>query len=221
MIQLRNISKRYRLGAREVSALKRINLEFSRGEFCLLTGPSGCGKSTLINLVGGLDFPTEGEIEMDGVPLSRFTDREWTHYRRTRIGIVFQFFNLLPTLSVRDNIVLPLALNSFSSKESDLKVAAILERVGLAGKEKRLPRDLSGGEQQRVAIARAVVHNPSILLADEPTGNLDSGAGREILELIRGLSRDSGMTVLMATHSPEALIYGNRAVKLKDGEIGG
>lgn len=219
MIELRNVSKTYRSGSQEICALKEISLDISAGEFCLLTGPSGCGKSTLLNLVGGLDFSTGGEIQIGGKPVSRMTDREWTLFRREKIGIVFQFFNLLPLLSVIDNISLPLALNGFSSKEMAIRAAEIIEKVGLTGKGTRLPRDLSGGEQQRVAIARAVVHSPALLLADEPTGNLDSRLGAEILSLLKSLSGEKGITILMATHSREAAAFGTRVVSLKDGMI--
>src|SRR6202162_2942365 len=171
MIELRKVSKTYRSGSQEITALKDISLEIPGGAFCLLIGPSGCGKSTLLNLVGGLDFPTGGEILIGGVPVSRMTDREWTLYRREKIGVVFQFFNLLPSLSVNDNVSLPLALNGVSGKEAGHRVAELLEKVGLAGKGARLPRDLSGGEQQRAAIARAVVHSPSLVLAGRTARN--------------------------------------------------
>ncbi|HXN07547.1 MAG TPA: ABC transporter ATP-binding protein [Nitrospiria bacterium] len=219
MIELRKVSKTYRSGSQEITALKDISLEIPGGAFCLLIGPSGCGKSTLLNLVGGLDFPTGGEILIGGVPVSRMTDREWTLYRREKIGVVFQFFNLLPSLSVNDNVSLPLALNGVSGKEAGHRVAELLEKVGLAGKGARLPRDLSGGEQQRAAIARAVVHSPSLVLADEPTGNLDSRFGAEILTLLKDLSIEKGITILMATHSREALGFGTRVVSLLDGMI--
>jgi putative ABC transport system ATP-binding protein len=219
MINLKNVSKSYLQGRERFSALKNITLSIARGEFSLLMGPSGCGKSTLLNLIGGLDLPDSGEILFQGIPTLRFTDREWTLYRRTKIGIIFQFFNLLPTLSIYENISLPLVLNKTSRKEIDLKAAGLLERMGLFEKINALPRDLSGGEQQRVAIARALIHSPDILLADEPTGNLDSQKGREILSLIQSLSKENRMTVVMATHSQEAASFGSRLVQLRDGEI--
>jgi ABC-type lipoprotein export system ATPase subunit len=219
MIKLKNISKSYLQGKEKYSALKNITLSIGRGEFSLLMGQSGCGKSTLLNLIGGLDFPDSGEILFQGIPTRRFTDREWTLFRRTKIGIIFQFFNLLPTLSVHENISLPLVLNRRSRKEIDLKVSGLLERMGLLEKINALPRDLSGGEQQRVAIARALIHSPDLLLADEPTGNLDSQKGREILTLIQSLSKENQMTVVMATHSQEAASFGSRLVQLRDGEI--
>lgn len=219
MIHLKNVSKSYLQGREKCSALKKITLSIGRGEFALLMGPSGCGKSTLLNLMGGLDLPDSGEILFQGIPTLRFTDREWTSCRRTKIGIVFQFFNLLPTLSVHENISLPLVLNKASRKEIEKKVAALLERMGLMEKINALPRDLSGGEQQRAAIARALIHSPDLLLADEPTGNLDSQKGREILALIQTLSKENQMTVVMATHSREAASFGNRLIQLRDGEI--
>ncbi|MHB8481264.1 MAG: ABC transporter ATP-binding protein, partial [Nitrospiria bacterium] len=203
MIDLKNVSRTYPQGSQKVHALSNISLHVFPGEFCLLMGPSGCGKSTLLNLMGGLDRPTAGEIFFGERPAAHLTDNEWTLYRRTKIGIIFQFFNLLPTLSVYENISLPLVLNKLSRKEIDRKVFQITERLGLPGKEERLPGDLSGGEQQRVAIARALVHSPSLLLADEPTGNLDSHMGRQILDLIRTVSKERQMTVIMASHSQE------------------
>ena len=219
MIELKNVSRTYPQGSLTVHALNDISFHVSPGEFCLLMGPSGCGKSTLLNLIGGLDHPTSGEFFFQGRSTACLTDREWTLYRRTKIGIVFQFFNLLPTLSVVENISLPLVLNKLSRKEIDRKVFQLADRLGLLGKEERLPGDLSGGEQQRVAIARALVHSPDLLLADEPTGNLDSQMGRQILDLIRAVSKENKMTVLLASHSQEAASYGDRVIRLKDGKI--
>ncbi|MBI1820969.1 MAG: ABC transporter ATP-binding protein [Nitrospirae bacterium] len=219
MIDLKNVSRTYPQGSLTVHALNEISFHIFPGEFCLLMGPSGCGKSTLLNLIGGLDQPTSGEIFFQGRSTAHLTDREWTLYRRTKIGIVFQFFNLLPTLSVYENISLPLVLNKLSRKEIDRKVFQLADRLGLLGKEARLPGDLSGGEQQRVAIARALVHSPDLLLADEPTGNLDSQMGTQILDLIRAVSKENQMTVVMASHSQEAASYGDRIIRLKDGKI--
>lgn len=185
----------------------------------MLMGPSGCGKSTLINLIGGLDLPDSGTIFFDGKPTGKFTDQDWTYFRRTKIGIIFQFFNLLPTLTVHENISLPLILNKINRKEIERKVGKILEQVGLEQKSQAFPRELSGGEQQRVAIARAVIHSPLLLLADEPTGNLDSKKGKEILELVRNLSTEREMTLIMATHSRDAASFGSRILSMKDGEI--
>lgn len=219
MINLKNVSKSYLQGREICLALKNITLSISRGEFSLLMGPSGCGKSTLLNIIGGLDLPDSGEVLFEGIPTLRFSDRDWTLYRRTKIGIIFQFFNLLPTLTIYENISLPLVLNKISRKEIGLKSTGLLERMGLLDKVNALPRDLSGGEQQRVAIARALIHSPDILLADEPTGNLDSQKGREILSLIQSLSIETQMTVVMATHSQEAASFGSRLIQLRDGEI--
>ncbi|MBI3605298.1 MAG: ABC transporter ATP-binding protein [Nitrospirae bacterium] len=219
MVELKNITKIYRQGPLEIPALKEINLQIPQGEFCLLMGPSGCGKSTLLNLVGGLDNPTSGELFFNGNSTAAFTDREWTICRRTEIGIVFQFFNLLPTLPVYENVSLPLVLNKISRKETDARVLELIGRMGLKDKVRSLPGTLSGGEQQRVAIARALVHSPRILLADEPTGNLDTRMGREILALIQSLSKENKMTVIMATHSQETAAFGDRIIPLKDGRI--
>jgi putative ABC transport system ATP-binding protein len=219
MVELKNITKIYRQGTLEIPALKEINLKVPQGEFCLLMGPSGCGKSTLLNLVGGLDSPTSGELSLNGNSTAAFTDREWTFCRRTEIGIVFQFFNLLPTLSVYENISLPLVLNKISRKETDARVLELIDQMGLMDKAKSLPGSLSGGEQQRAAIGRALIHSPRILLADEPTGNLDSRMGREILALIQSLSKENKMTVIMATHSQDTAAFGDRIIPLKDGRI--
>ena len=219
MLLFKNVSRIYSQGLQQVHALSDISIQIFPGEFSLLMGPSGCGKSTLLNLMGGLDRPSSGEIFFQGRSTAQLTDEEWTFYRRTKIGIVFQFFNLLPTLSVYENISLPLVLNKLSQKEIDRKVLQISERLGILGKEKQLPRDLSGGEQQRVAIARALVHSPDLLLADEPTGNLDSQMGRQILDLIKWVSKENKMTVVMASHSQNALSYGDHIIRLKDGKI--
>ena len=219
LVLLEKISKGYLQGSQKVLALDEISFSLDRGEFCILMGPSGCGKSTLINLVGGIDYPDSGRLVFGGRSTREFTGRDWTRLRRSRIGIVFQFFNLLPTLNVYENIALPLVLNGMAAHAVRIKVTAILEKVGLSGKERAFPGELSGGEQQRVAIARAIVHSPELLLADEPTGNLDSVRGVEILSLIRDVSRDNGMTVLMATHSPEAASFGTRLFRMKDGAL--
>ncbi|MBI3593658.1 MAG: ABC transporter ATP-binding protein [Nitrospirae bacterium] len=219
IIELKNVSRNYLQGSEKIHALKNITLSIDSGEFCILMGPSGCGKSSLINLIGGLDLPDSGEIWLEGKSTEQFTDQNWTLYRRTKIGVIFQFFNLLPTLTVHENISLPLVLNRMFRKEIHRKVAEFLDRLGLTEKSNALPRELSGGEQQRVAIARALVHSPTLLLADEPTGNLDSRMGNEILGLIQSLSKERQMTLLMATHSQEAASFGDRIFSMKDGEI--
>jgi putative ABC transport system ATP-binding protein len=182
-------------------------------------GPSGCGKSTLLNLVGGLDVPTSGEILVNGLSIGTLSDRRLSLFRREKIGIVFQFFNLLPTLTARENVELPLLLKGVSPKEAGQKAEILLEQVGLAPRKHHGIHELSGGEMQRVAIARALIHDPEIILADEPTGNLDSKTGSDILKLLKTISEKSDYTVLLATHSQEAAHYADRIITLKDGMI--
>ena len=202
-------------------ALQQITLEVCKGEFVAVMGPSGCGKSTLLNLVGGLDVPTSGTIFIRGLSLGKLSDRQLSLFRRENIGIVFQFFNLLPTLTVRENAELPLLLKGVPPAEAGRRAAALLEQVGLSHRLAHGVHELSGGEMQRVAIARALIHNPEIILADEPTGNLDSKTGSDILKLLKTLSEESGTTLLLATHSLEAAHYADRIVNLRDGMIVG
>src|SRR3989304_1645080 len=190
-----------------------------QGEFVAVMGPSGSGKSPLLHLVGGLDRPTEGQVLVEGRIISQMEDDEVTLFRRTRVGFVFQFFNLLPTLAAVENVMLPLILDGRSSAESNLRAKTLLERVGLEGRRDHLPEELSGGEMQRLAIARALAFNPPILLADEPTGNLDSKNGAAVLELLRQINTEQRCTVVMVTHNQEAAGYGDRIVHLRDGVI--
>lgn len=182
-------------------------------------GPSGCGKSTLLNLIGGLDIPTSGEIFINGRSIGKLSDRQLSLLRREKIGIIFQFFNLLPTLTVRENVELPLLLMGINSTQAHQKADTLLEQVGLFQRATHWIHELSGGELQRVAIARALIHHPEIILADEPTGNLDSKTGSEILKLLKTFSEKSGYTLLLATHSQEAARYADRVVALKDGMV--
>lgn len=198
-------------------ALQQINLEVCKGEFVAVMGPSGCGKSTLLNLVGGLDIPTSGAIFVRGLSLGKLSDRQLSLFRREHLGIVFQFFNLLPTLTVRENAELPLLLKGVPPAEAGQRAEALLEQVGLSHRLTHGVHELSGGEMQRVAIARALIHNPAIILADEPTGNLDSKTGSDILKLLKTLSEKAGATLLLATHSLEAAHYADRIVNLRDG----
>jgi ABC-type lipoprotein export system ATPase subunit len=202
-----------------IRALEDVCLELMEGEFCALMGPSGCGKSTLLNLVAGLDRPTSGEIFLAGRPTSHLSDREWTTLRRSLIGLVFQAFHLLPTLSAEDNVALPLRLQGVPSRLVRLRVAETLARVGMERRAKHRPGELSGGEQQRVAIARALIHRPRLLLADEPTGNLDSRNGAEIVALLRELSKEMKQTVLLVTHSTEAARVADRVLMMRDGQL--
>ena len=203
-------------GARETTALDRIRLSVAPGEFVAVAGPSGCGKSTLLHLAGGIDVATRGRVLVDGRDLTRLTDAELTLFRRRSVGVVFQFFHLLAALTVLENVELPLALDGAPNSE---RARALLDRVGLAGREASYPDELSGGQMQRVAVARALVHDPPLLLADEPTGNLDSAAGAAVLDLIGEMQRERGLTVLLATHSDEAARRASRVVRLKDGRI--
>ena len=200
-------------------ALRKVSLRIEPGEFIALVGPSGCGKSTLLQLIGGMDQISTGRIKVGDTVISELKDSELSTYRRSSIGFVFQAFNLLPTLSVLENISLPLELNNVSQVEVRNRVARALERVNLSDKGGRYPHQLSGGEQQRVAVARAIVHRPRLLLADEPTGNLDSVNGAQVLELIAELHRELGSTVILATHSNEASSIAERSIKLRDGAL--
>ena len=219
MIRLINVHKIYLQGRNKITALAGLSLDIQKGEFAAVMGPSGSGKSTLLHLIGGLDRPTEGQVLVDGRIISQMADDEVTLFRRTRIGFVFQFFNLLPTLAAVENVMLPLILDGRSSSESNLRAKTLLERVGLEGRRDHLPEELSGGEMQRLAIARALAFNPPILLADEPTGNLDSKNGAAVLELLRQINTEQRCTVVMVTHNQEAAGYGDRIVHLRDGVI--
>ena len=219
MIRLNDVHKVFKQGPSEITALAGISLQIPKGEFAVIMGPSGSGKSTLLHLIGGLDRPTQGDIVVDGKVISQMGDDEVTLFRRAGIGFIFQFFNLLPTLTAMENVTLPLMLDGREEDEVRSSSESLLERVGLSGRRNHLPEELSGGEIQRLAIARALVFNPPILLADEPTGNLDSKSGGAILELIRGINRQEGCTVVMVTHEREAAACGDRVIHLKDGMI--
>lgn len=212
MIKLENVQKYYG----EHKVLKGINLEVQKGEFISIMGSSGSGKSTLLNLIGGMDRPEKGKILIDGKDISEYTDEQLTLYRRKMIGFIFQFFNLLPNITVFENISIPLLLNG---KEDREKVIAYIKRVDLQGKEHQYPYQLSGGEQQRVAIARALINNPEIILADEPTGSLDSENGRKIMDLIQRLIQDAKRTVILVTHESYIAECANRTVRIKDGML--
>ena len=219
MIELRGVGKVFRNGRREVVALDGIELGIPRGETVAIVGPSGSGKSTLLNLIGGLDRPSSGEILIEGRSLAGLSDEELTRLRRDKIGFVFQFFNLLPTLTCLENVALPLHLRGWARKQAHQRARQLLELVGLSARLTHLPEELSGGERQRVAIARALAVYPPILLADEPTGNLDTGTGQEILELIHDLHRRLGTTVLIVTHDQKVAAGCERVISLRDGRI--
>ena len=219
MIRLEQVAKVYSLGGVEVRAVDGVTLAIARGEFVALVGPSGCGKTTLLNLMAGIDRPTSGEVWLEGARLDRLSDDRLTRLRRTKVGIVFQFFNLLPTLTAWENVALPLLLDGVQGGEIEDRVRRQLDRVGLIHRARHWPHELSGGEQQRVAIARATVAEPGVVLADEPTGNLDSAAGSAVLELLQGVNREHGQTIVLATHSPDAARRAGRIVGLRDGKI--
>jgi putative ABC transport system ATP-binding protein len=219
ILDLQNVEKVYVSGAQQVAALRGVSLAAGRGEFVAVTGPSGCGKSTLLHLIGGMDRPTRGTVKLDGIDLGSFNEEELTRIRRREIGFVFQFFNLLPTLSVAENVSLPLALDGRSERVARMLAAELLDRVGLSGRAGHYPSQLSGGEMQRAAVARALVAGPKLVLADEPTGNLDSENGRQVIELLAGLNRELSVTIVLATHSPEAASAAKRIIRLRDGAI--
>ncbi len=218
IISIRDLRKIYRLGEVEVQALRGVDLDIQRGEFVTIIGPSGSGKSTLFHILGGLTPPTSGSIHIAGRDLLGMTDRERTELRKTSVGFVFQKYNLLPTLTARDNIEIA---RDIAQRDGPLDpaFAEVLKLLGIAGRLDHKPRALSGGEQQRVAIARAIVNQPAILLADEPTGNLDTENSTAVLGLLRSLNERVGQTILMITHNPEAAAYGHRIVRMRDGRI--
>ena len=218
MIELIDVSRSYG-GVTPVSALGGVNLSIGAGERVAVMGPSGSGKSTFLNLVCGLDQPTSGSILIDGVDIGVLDDDARTRLRRERIGMIFQTFNLLPTLTAVENVALPLRLNGLVRRQAEPRAEAMLKRVGLGGRLGHRPDQLSGGERQRMAIARALIFEPPLLLADEPTGNLDSHTGDEILELLDQLHSELNMTILLVTHNAEAVRFCDRLIRLRDGKI--
>jgi len=217
MIRLVKASRTY--GTPPVAALDSVSLSVERGEFVAITGPSGSGKSTLLNLLGGLDHPTSGEVVVDGIHLESADERELTLYRRLKLGIVFQFFNLLPSMSVVENVELPLLLQGASPKPTRDTAMEMLDLVGMAHRAAHFPHQLSGGEMQRAAIARGLVHGPSLLLADEPTGNLDSANASQVLEVIAKIASRRTATVIMVTHSDSVAAMADRRIQMKDGRV--
>ena len=215
----RHIIKNFRIGNTPTKVLKDISLQVMQGEFVSIMGPSGSGKSTLLYILGGLDTPTSGHVLLNGTDISRFGDEKMSRIRRQKIGFVFQFYNLIPNLNVEENIMLPLLLDGKKIGGYRKQLEQILEIVGLSDRRRHTPRELSGGQQQRVAIARALIGNPEILFADEPTGNLDSKTGAEIMTLLREINRTSGQTIIMVTHSPEAAQSSSRVIHVQDGVI--
>jgi len=219
ILQIKELSKSYREGGRDHVILDGAEATLNRGEFVALLGPSGSGKSTLLNLISGIDTPDSGSVVVKGVSLTDISERERTLFRRRHIGFIFQFFNLLPTLTVEENLLLPLELNDRKGGSRRGEVLSLLEKVGLEGRGDTFPDRLSGGEQQRVAVARALIHEPALLLADEPTGNLDSKTGSKILNLLRGLAMDRGVTLLAVTHSKEVAGAADRVLRIEEGRL--
>ncbi|HID63077.1 MAG TPA: ABC transporter ATP-binding protein [Anaerolineae bacterium] len=219
ILEANDVSKQYQMGEVTVDALDGVDFVVEKGESVAVMGPSGSGKSTLLHLLGGLDKPTDGEVTLGGRRLSVMSDKEITLARRRNVGFIFQFYNLLPILTAEENIALPLLIDGKKLKKYQGKIDELLELVGLTDRRKHKPDQLSGGEQQRVAIARAFVNDPDIVLADEPTGNLDSRAGEEIMKLLRHSCDELGQTIIVVTHDPKAASFADRIVFLKDGQI--
>jgi putative ABC transport system ATP-binding protein len=213
------LRKQYQMGEVAVDALQGVDFEVQKGEFVAIMGPSGSGKSTLLHLMGGLDTPTDGEVTLDSRRLAHMSDDQVTIIRRRHVGFVFQFFNLLPTLTAAENVALPLLIDGKRLDDYAARVDELLDLVGLGDRRDHKPDQLSGGQQQRVAIARALVTEPAIVLADEPTGNLDTRSGKEILDLLRRACDEKGQTIVMVTHDPSAASYADRIVFLRDGAL--
>jgi putative ABC transport system ATP-binding protein len=218
-LRLENLSKSYWEGDRSRVVFKNVNLEIARGEVLAILGKSGSGKTTLLNLVSGIDRVDEGDIYLEGLRLTGLDERQLTLFRRQQIGFIFQFFNLIPTLSVWENVILPLELNGLNAPADLARAESLLETVGLADRKSAFPDRLSGGEQQRVAIARALVHMPHLVLADEPTGNLDEETGRQVLSLLDRLTRQAGQSMILVTHSTEAAAIADRVYALREGHL--
>jgi putative ABC transport system ATP-binding protein len=218
LVELRNVRKIYHLGGEEIRALDGISLDIDPGEFISIIGPSGSGKSTLMHILGCLDSPSEGTIQLDGTMIHNASPRQLAHIRNQKIGFVFQFFNLLPKLNVLQNVELPMIYGGVSTKDRQQRAMEALKLVGLENRSKHRPSQLSGGQQQRVAIARALVNNPRIIFADEPTGNLDSHTGEAILALFRKLSTE-GRTIILVTHDPEIAAVTPRRIEIRDGKV--
>lgn len=217
IIKLTDINKIYRTKEIETQALENVNLEVAKGEFISIMGPSGCGKSTLLNIIGLLDTPTSGTVEIEGTTTEGMSDKALSAFRNKRLGFVFQSFHLINSLNVMDNVEIPLLYRSMSASERSKRAREVLERVGLSHRLRHMPSQLSGGQCQRVAIARAIAGNPDIILADEPTGNLDSKMGAEVMELLHTLNKEDGRTIVMVTHNDEQARQTSRIVRFFDG----
>jgi len=219
LVSIRNLRKTYQRGPEKVEVLHSIDLDIPKGDFVALMGPSGSGKTTLLNLIGGLDSPTGGEITVDGQRIDAMTAGQLSHWRSQNVGFVFQFYNLMPTLNAQKNVELPLLLTKLSSAQRKRNAEIALQLVGLAERGKHRPNELSGGQQQRVAIARAIVSDPTLLICDEPTGDLDRQSAEEILALLQSLNRDHGKTIIMVTHDPKAADHAQRTIHLDKGTL--
>lgn len=219
MIKLIDVSKKFNLGKLEIQVLKKINFEIKNGEFIYICGPSGSGKSTLLNLIGGLDQITSGNIIVNNQKINKLDENQLANYRQKEIGFVFQSYNLIPSFSALKNVELPLIFSKVSRKIRLEKAKIALEKVGLSHRQNHNPTEMSGGEQQRIAIARALINNPKMILADEPTGNLDTKTSQEIIEIFRKMNKENNQTILMVTHNLEITKLADRVFKIKDGEL--
>lgn len=218
-IEVKNLYKSFELGKEKVDILNGLSFNVNKGEFLSIMGPSGCGKSTLLYLLGGLDRPSKGNVLINGKNIGSMSEKKKSLMRRREIGFVFQFYNLVPNLSVEDNILLPLLIDGKKAKDLKRELEKILKLIGMVNRRRHTPNELSGGQQQRVAIARALLFNPEIILADEPIGNLDSKTGIEIMNLFRNINKEFNKTIIQVTHSEEAANYGTDILRIKDGEI--
>jgi len=219
VVTVREVTKIYQQGEINVTALNDISLDIKAGEFLALMGPSGSGKSTLLHIIAGIDRPTSGQCLVQGIDVTQLNESELADWRNQNVGFVFQTFNLIPVLTASENVELPLLLTRLSGRERRQLVMTALELVGLADRARHLPKQLSGGQEQRAAIARALVTDPNLVVADEPTGNLDSQSAQEVLQILQSLSRSAGKTVIMVTHDPKAAAFGSRSVHLEKGEL--
>jgi putative ABC transport system ATP-binding protein len=220
-VRIRALSKQFQRGSEIVQVLQQLDLDIERGEFLALMGPSGSGKSTLLNLIGGLDRPSSGSVEVDRLPIDALSEGDLARWRAGNVGFVFQLYNLMPVLSAARNVELPLLLTPLNASQRAARVAAALQLVGLSERARHKPSELSGGQEQRVGIARAIVTNPKLLLCDEPTGDLDRRSGDEILDLLGALNRQQGKTIIMVTHDPRAAAHAHRTLHLEKGRLVG
>jgi len=218
MINIKNISKIYNIGSEKLTVLDDVSVNIEKGEFVAIVGPSGSGKSTLMNMIGGLDKPSKGAVIIEGEDISKLKDKKMAKFRNEKIGFVFQSFNLEPTLTALENVMMPLMIAGISDKEMKNKAKSVLETLGIGDRMKHKPTELSGGQRQRVSIARALVNNPKIILADEPTGNLDSKSGAAVMEMLTNLKKQE-YTIVMVTHNMEEAKYADRIVRITDGKV--